>query len=758
MYTQEQILDMYFNRNQQAVSATSQMYGAKLTRFADTMIAHEDALECVNDTYIAAWNKIPPERPMRFLSWLYRVCRNIVCDRIDWNNASKRNSNMNCMLDELEECLADSNAKYEGELSDIGGRISMTKKDLFDGLNYIDDQIIEEAQPTGESAGYSDDIHVNNHETSKADKNRKKYKKFARAAKALATVAAVLVVAVLGTEVVRLNNRIDELETKTANVISQNNAQNNVYAGIKSGAKLGDYEAASDYGKLYDVVKKAEASIRDTAFGELLESADATGITSDASSANKQESAANTEYSTTNVMTEGVDESDVVKTDGKYIYMVEDGQISITDISNGKPGEETLFRPDFEVPSDTVEELYISDGKMLIISNHAGDKDETICYSYDIADPTKPVLIGKARQDGFYNTSRKIGDTVYVFSDTYIKTSDMNKNVALQEDNLEKWVPQVNGKVISYDCFYIGEDTYSGTVVSSFDVNKPDKTIDAKCIMNNSGEVYVSSNAMYLYHSDWSASRELTKISKISFEDGVMKTGETTSVNGYLNDKFAINEQGGYLYVLPTSDTGSQPVNSLHVLDKDMNEVGVINEIARGESIYAARFVGKYVYFITYRQTDPLFVADISNPTAPKLLGELEVSGFSEYLHMWDDTHVLGIGYGDSQQSKIKLTMFDVSDPTKPVEVNQKLIDSSESWSNEFVYNYKAILADPEKNLIGFTANDYYLFSYDSENGFSLLEQQALTYKNTEGYRGIYKDNDFYVAGNGEIKHFKLAE
>lgn len=91
------------------------------------------------------------------------------------------------------------------------------------------------------------------------------------------------------------------------------------------------------------------------------------------------------------------------------------------------------------------------------------------------------------------------------------------------------------------------------------------------------------------------------------------------------------------------------------------------------------------------------FVADISNPTAPKLLGELEVSGFSEYLHMWDDTHVLGIGYGDSQQSKIKLTMFDVSDPTKPVEVNQKLIDSSESWSNEFVYNYKAILADPEK-------------------------------------------------------------
>lgn len=656
----------------------------------------------------------------------------------------------------------------------------MTKKDLFGGLNYIDESIIEEAQPTETTAEHSDNIYANKscedkydtqqdhvtEQTSRIDKNRKKHKNLARAAKALTAAAAVLVVAVLGTEVMRLNNRINELETKTSNVISQGNAQNNVYAGIKSGNELGDYVVAANYEQLYDSVKKVEDSMKEARSEDWVDGVETSGAmtdyttssNSDKENAEDTASASGTEYSTTNVMTEGVDESDVVKTDGKYIYMVEDGQISITDISKGEPADETLFRPDFEVPSDTIEELYVSDGKMLIISNHAGDKDETICYSYDMADPTKPALIGKTRQDGYYNTSRKIGNTVYVFSDTYIRTSDMEKNVALQEDNLEKWVPQVNGKVISYDCIYINDDTYAGTVISSFDVNTPDKTIDAKCIMNDNGEVYVSSDAMYLYHSDWSASRELTKISKISFEDGVMKTGETTSVNGYLNDKFAISRQGDYLYVLPTADDGSQPVNSLHVLDKDMKEVGVINEIARGESIYAARFVGKYVYFITYRQTDPLFVADISDPTAPKLLGELEVSGFSEYLHMWDDTHVLGIGYGNSNQSKIKLTMFDVSDPTKPVEVSQKLIDNTDNWGNEFVYNYKAILADPKKNLIGFATDDYYLFSYDNENGFKLVEQQAVTYKNTDGYRGIYKDNDFYVAGNGEIKYFKLTK
>lgn len=131
MFTEEQILELYFKRDERAVEMTSQMYGAKLTRFADSMVAHEDAVECVNDTYIAAWNKIPPQRPHKFLAWLYKVCRNIVCDRIDWNNAAKRNSSLNCILDELEECLADSTAKYAGEMSDIG-------RCLTDFLNSIE--------------------------------------------------------------------------------------------------------------------------------------------------------------------------------------------------------------------------------------------------------------------------------------------------------------------------------------------------------------------------------------------------------------------------------------------------------------------------------------------------------------------------------------------------------------------------------------------------------------------------------------------
>ena len=124
---------------------------------------------------------------------------------------------------------------------------------------------------------------------------------------------------------------------------------------------------------------------------------------------------------------------------------------------------------------------------------------------------------------------------------------------------------------------------------------------------------------------------------------------------------------------------------------------GVINEIARRGEYIRSPLCWKIRIFHHIQADGSSFVADISNPTAPKLLGELEVSGFSEYLHMWDDTHVLGIGYGDSQQSKIKLTMFDVSDPTKPVEVNQKLIDSSESWSNEFYTTTRLFLLTRRK-------------------------------------------------------------
>lgn len=626
----------------------------------------------------------------------------------------------------------------------------MTNKDLFNGLNQIDDRIIEEAQ---------NPVKV----------KKKNYRKFGKMTHSLTTIAALFAVAILGTEVVRLNNHVAELESgkQTSQSYDENRDENeSKFVGIKSLDKLGEYTVASNYEAFYDSIKDVEKNffIEDSK-DEILENIviEDSVPTDSASDKNMEaagstESNSNTEFSKTNVMTEGVDESDVVKTDGNYIYMVESGQISITDISKGEPGKEDYLIPKFESPSDTIEELYVNNGNLLLITEHYNDKedkDETISYSYNIENPMKPQYIGKSRQDGYYDTSRKIGDTVYVFSYESSHAPDLSKKKALLEENLDKWVPKVNDKIIASECIYIEDETQYGTIISSFDVNDPETTIDAKYVMNGNDSVYVSGNAIYFYGTDWRKDRQITTISRMDYEDGVMQAGESTSVNGNIRDSFAINENKGYLYILATESDSLSDVNTLHVFDENMEQVGVINEIARGESIYAARFVGNYAYFITYKQIDPLFVADISDPTNPKLLGELEVSGFSEYLHMWDDTHVLGIGYGDSGRDSIKLTMFDVSDPCNPVEENYTLIEDYGHYC-EGMRNYKAILADPKKNLIGLAADKYYLYSYDSKKGFELVEETSLDDENSSGYRGLYSDDDFYVAGNGEIKHFEL--
>lgn len=120
----ETILELYFSRSQKAVEETSREYGGRLNSFAYKMINKEDALECVNDTYMAAWNSIPPQRPHNLLAWLYKTLRNIICDRIDWNNAAKRKPEVTVLLDELSECIPDSSASYEGEMTDLGRTLS----------------------------------------------------------------------------------------------------------------------------------------------------------------------------------------------------------------------------------------------------------------------------------------------------------------------------------------------------------------------------------------------------------------------------------------------------------------------------------------------------------------------------------------------------------------------------------------------------------------------------------------------------------
>lgn len=625
----------------------------------------------------------------------------------------------------------------------------MDKKELFNVMNNIDENIVDEAAETYRVA--------------------RKRNVWIKAGYGVAAAAAVALVSFTAYRLVGSNNYHLQSSSKS-------------HIGFYK-----EYDATNDYAKVYKSLKKHQTydSVDGVIFGkdDMVIEEEMSPITDVQNNANGTSTPNSKDFSETNVMTEGVDESDIVKTDGKYIYMVDGREVLISDISKGEPVNKYKLKPDYESPSDEILEMYVNNGRLVLIASHIVSsstenenfsynfdvEEETVCYSYDVSDPLNPKLIGKMKQDGGYTTSRKIGDIVYLFSSESMEKPDLSLKEAIKDENLNQWIPQVNNESVKSDCIYLSEYGQRGTLISSFRAGNPEKILDSKYVMNGYAETYVSKDAIYFYARTSANNREVTTISKMNFEDGKMFPGASESVSGVIMDNFAISQQGEYLVVLTTSYNGENENNILYILDSKLKETGSIDGIARGERVYAARFIGKMVYFITYKQVDPLFVADISDPYNPKLLGELEVDGFSEYLHIWDENHVLGIGYmtEDAVRTGIRLTMFDVADPTNPVEENSMVIDGA-GYSEALYGNYKAILADPEKNMIGFaaeydvTGDDYYqivskytLIDYNIENGFSMVEEADVEGE-TGAYRGLYSGNNFYVAGNGEIQHFVL--
>ena len=163
---------------------------------------------------------------------------------------------------------------------------------------------------------------------------------------------------------------------------------------------------------------------------------------------------------------------------------------------------------------------------------------------------------------------------------------------------------------------------------------------------------------------------------------------------------------------------------------------------------------------MTFRQVDPLFSVDLSDPADPKIIGELKLPGFSEYLHPYGDGLLLGIGMDVDESGTttegVKLSMFDILDPSSVQEVQNYVLEDMYGTN---VYSYKAVFADVEKNLFGFTAygsdTKYYLFSYDSENGFTEVFSKTMG-----GYgdiRGLYAGDTFYLVEGNTVESYTLS-
>ena len=207
-------------------------------------------------------------------------------------------------------------------------------------------------------------------------------------------------------------------------------------------------------------------------------------------------------------------------------------------------------------------------------------------------------------------------------------------------------------------------------------------------------------------------------------------------------------------------DNASIETNALYVLDENLEMTGSIQNLAKEETIHSARFMGDIGYFVTFKQIDPLFSVDLSDPSNPKIIGELKIPGFSDYLHPYGDGKLLGIGLSVDEEGMttegVKLSMFDISDPANVKEMSTYVLENV--LSTDAGYNYKAVFADAEKNLFGFTAYgdsiEYKMFTYDEAEGFKeVFSKDIVNYGNV---RGLYIGETFYLVAGNTVESFTL--
>ena len=538
----------------------------------------------------------------------------------------------------------------------------------------------------------------------------------------------------------------------------------------------GEFKQADSEEELYKTLQELEKQTGSYARGGdvmlLEESAEITTMDAGAAdTAANQKVTGEADYSQTNVREAGVDEGDVVKTDGSYLYVLKSsGSVRIVDIRGTKMKEIAEIQP--EKLNESIEDLYLDGDRLMLVTTgyeNSMEEAESDMYTvnryqytaltvYDITEREHPEMTGRITQEGDYRQSRKNGDYVYLLTQYSPSLGDSFEDSSV--------MPLVNEQKLAISDVYLPDQTSQPDylVASGINIQDPENVISSKAIVSGAADFYMSSDNLFICNNNWNDGKSSTEILRFACEDGEITAGAMCELPGFLNDTFSLDEYQGYLRVLLTEDSNGES-NSLYILDADMQVTGAIRDLADGETIRSARFMGTIAYFVTFRQTDPLFCADLSDPDNPQILSELKLTGFSSYLHPYGDHLLLGVGYEAEEetgsQTGVKLSMFDISEPSQVEELDKYVIKGASYLPSD--YDYKAILADGEKNLIGFVCDgEYLVFSYDEEKGF----QNLLTYTMSDweywdgdaSCRGVYAGDEFYIVDQDEVLCFDMNQ
>ncbi len=491
-----------------------------------------------------------------------------------------------------------------------------------------------------------------------------------------------------------------------------------------------------------------------------------------------------TDYSETNTQEEGVDEPDLVETDGDFIYLVQRGQLTIVD---SWPAADTATVSTLALDSNPWS-MFL-DGDRIVTFGWAGDvfpTDEdwrssgsTRVSFIDVSDRANPVLLRTLDLDGWMADARRIGDDVYVVLDTWMgmpwelwdmawsedlelpevdwEAPEDEREAAREEareilrplveefaqdidptELLPRQLDSLDGAITPLmDCTDIYKPRDNGDVsllsVVHFDMHA-DEPASATGLLSDGWTVYASLDNLYVARSSWwwwwgFGDLDLTThIHKFQLAGGETDYVASGEVPGWMLNQFSMSEYDGYLRVATTDrdwwwgtpvDDEVEAANNIFVMEQrgaDLDLVGEVRGIAPGEQIQAARFLGPRGFLVTFLRIDPLFTLDLSDPYNPAILGELEVPGFSSYLHPFEEDHLLATGMDGTDEGVItgfSVSLYDVSDMSAPALTDRITLGSEWGWS-ESLWDHHAFTLHRGVLSVPF-------YSWENDVGFSGL-------------------------------------
>ncbi|MBB5179569.1 putative secreted protein with C-terminal beta-propeller domain [Planomicrobium koreense] len=531
------------------------------------------------------------------------------------------------------------------------------------------------------------------------------------------------------------------------------------------------------------------------------------------------------DYSTTNKQVEGVDEADLVKTDGSFIYSISENRVIITDVRNPDElavADELVFEEELYP-----QQLFLNDGVLVVIGSkysimpmdgmereyfpHMG---MTTVHLYDIDNPASPELLREFGTEGNLNGARLAGNVLYYVTNVYpdFWIMEQQNDAELRPHTYDS----KNGGTLTpmpYDSLSILPGTMEGSysVISTIDLAEPSQNdISTKGFLGGSEQMYMSKDHLYLTaaayipaesedgtvtdsNADiaiWMPQTANTEIFKFALEGTDVQFIASSEVAGSLLNQFSMDEHNGYFRIATTEgfawNVNEPSKNHLFILDAGMKQVGAVEDLAKGERIYSARFIGDKAYMVTFKETDPLFVIDVSAPSAPKVMGELKIPGFSNYLHPLDENHLIGFG-ADTKLEPVKggeprvvtggmkISLFDISDFSNPQEKDNEIIGGPGTYS-QLQYDHKALFIHPEKNLYGFpltmySETDGKYVEFEGEGAMiytitpdgiteaaNLISPSDMQYEDwaKSVQRILYSGDNLYTVANSEVKSYKL--